>query len=530
MVTEGFRVLVTDNLSPEGVKVLKGEGLEVDVQNELTPQELLSIISDYDALIVRSKTKVRAEVIERATRLKVIGRAGVGLDNIDVEAATRRGIVVMNCPEANTISTAEHALAMLLSLARNIPQANISLKGKKWEKKKFVGVELYDKTLGILGLGRIGSHLAKCARGIGMKVLAYDPFLSPERSQRVGVELVSFEGLLKRSDFISVHTPLTSSTKHLIGEKEFSLMKKGIRILNCARGGIIDEEALYRALKGGKVAGAALDVFEKEPPGDNPLLTLDNVVVTPHLGASTQEAQFKVAVGVARQVAEALKKGVFRNAVNIPQVEPELWRELKPYLELAEGMGRLQAQMVEGNVESIRVKFSGSIVDYDLLPLTNALLKGFLGKMVSEMVNLVNAPLLARERGIEVIESKSSRSVDFANLITMEVITSKGETSLEGTVLGREDKRLVNLKGYKVDVPLEGYLLITFHQDKPGLIGRIGLLLGEHRVNIARLSLDRNKIGGKAAAIFNIDSPPPEVALQKMVEIEGLNQVKVVKV
>lgn len=525
-----MKVLVSDPLSKEGLKELKKEKkLVVEVKCDLSPQELKKVIKDYDGIIIRSGTNLTRDIINNAKKLKVIGRAGVGLDNIDVEAATQRGIIVMSAPGANTISTAEHTMSLILSLSRNIPRANESLRQSKWDRKKFMGVELHEKTLGIIGLGRIGQEVAKRALSFGMKVIANDPFLSLEVAKRLEVRLVGLKELLKRSDYVSLHFPLTDETHHLIGEKEFRLMKKGARIINCARGGIIDEDALYRAIKKGKIAGAALDVFEKEPPTDNPLLLLDSVVVTPHLGASTEQAQVKVAIDIARQMADALLDRGVRNAVNMPSMAPEVCKEIQPYIILAEKLGSLETQLIEGRLKRVKIRYCGDIIGCELAPITLALIKGLLAPIVKDTVNYVNAPVIAKERGIEVVETKSSAALDFANLITVDAETDKMKSTLAGTLFGKSDPRIVIIDGYHVDVIPSGYMLIVYNVDKPGIIGELGTVMGENGINIASMTFGRRKKGGDAITVLNVDSAVPPKLLERMKTFNYIQDIKLVK-
>ncbi len=525
-----MKILVSDKLSEKGIEILKkAGGLVVDVKTGLAKEQLIAEIPKYDGLIIRSGTKVTADIINAAKNLKVIGRAGIGVDNVDVDAASKKGIVVMNTPEGNIVTTAEHAIAMMLSLARKIPQASASIKAKKWEKG-FMGVEVYNKTLGVIGLGRIGSIVASRAKGLSMNVIAYDPFISKERALNLGVELVELQDIFKRADFISVHTPKTSETTYLIAEKEFSIMKKGVRIINCARGGIIDEKALYKAIKDKIVAGAALDVFEKEPvQPDNPLLELDEVICTPHLGASTDEAQLNVAIDVAEQIVEFFKKGQIRNAVNVPSISAELLSKIQPYLTLGEKMGSLHAQLIEGGVKGITIKYSGDITNLGVKPITISIIKGFLKSFVGEGVNMVNAPFIAKERGIEVTETTTSESHDFASLISVTVKTEKQEKLIEGTVFGKNDPRIVRIDEYWVEASPSGNMLIFSNIDAPGVIGKIGTILGDDKVNIAGMQLGRNKPKGNAVSIVNIDSPIPDKTLQKIRSMPNILYAKMVK-
>ncbi len=524
-----YRVLVTDNLSPQGVEILQNTpGIEAVVDNEISAEGLAESLNDFDALVVRSRTKLTAALIEKADRLKVVGRAGTGLDNIDIEAATKRGIAVMNTPGGNTVTTAEHALSLLFSLTRKVPQACASLKAGKWEKKKFQGHELFHKTLGVLGLGQIGSVVADRAKGLKMDVIAYDPYLTAEIAQKKGVEAVTIDELLARSDYITVHVPLNQSTHHLLNAEAFSKMKEGVMLVHCARGGIVDEQALLEALKSGKVAGAALDVFETEPPGENPLLALDNVICTPHLGASTTEAQVNVAVAVAEQIADYLTRGLIRNAVNVPSVSREALPLLRPYIRLCERMGSFYAQMAPGPVEEVRAEYSGDLAGYESRPLTVALLKGLLEAIrEEETVNYVNAPLIAEDHGIRITEGTTKRDVNFTNKVTIYFRSGSREDRLMGAVFGNDGPpRLVRMNQYFGEAILEGDMLMMENLDKPGIIGAIGVLLGENGINIAGFHLGRDQAGGKAVAFINVDAPVPREVLEKASKLPNILSVK----
>ncbi|MFB3897435.1 MAG: phosphoglycerate dehydrogenase [bacterium] len=525
-----MKILVSDPLSEQGVAILKKEpGFEVDFKPKMPKEELLACIGNYEALLVRSETKVTQDVIDAGKNLKIIGRAGVGLDNVDIEAASKRGIIVMNTPGGNTISTAEQTFSLLLALSRNIPQAVASLKAKKWDRKKYTGVEVYGKTLGILGLGRIGAEVAKRAQAFGMKVIAADPFISAERAQQLGVELVKKSEVIKRADYITVHAPLNAETKSMIGPEEFEYMKDGVRIINCARGGIVDEKSLYENLKSGKVAGAALDVYEKEPPLDSPLIDLENCVTTPHLGASTEEAQINVAIEIAEQVIDALKGRTVRNAINVPAIEPEVLALIHPYLTLAEKLGSLQAQLAEGRIQEVRVHYCGEVCKYNTSPITVAIVKGILDPILNETVNYVNAPFLAKDRGMKVVESKSSEAEDFATLIAVTVKTETKESSAVGTLFGKSDPRIVRLDGFHIDAVPFGYMLILSNEDVPGIIGSVGATLGKYKINIAGLALGRKEKGGLAVTSLNVDETVPDdvlVEIRKLSHVLGAKLVK----
>ena len=526
-----MKVLISDSMSDRCVEIFKSApGLQVDVNTKLKPEELKKVIKDYHALVVRSATKVTAQIIEAADNLKVVGRAGTGVDNIDMQAATKKGIVVMNTPGGNTITTAEHAMSMLMALARKIPQATASMRKGEWEKKKFEGTEVTSKTLGILGVGNIGSVVADRAQGLRMNVIAYDPYLSQEAANRMGVELVSLDELYKKSDFISIHVPLTNETKNLVNKDAFAKMKKGVKIINCARGGIVNEKDLCDAIKAGIVSSAALDVFEKEPtPPDNPLLQMEEVILTPHLGASTAEAQENVAIAIAEQIVDYLIKGTIRNAVNVPSVPAELLANLGPYITLAEKLGIFQGQILKGGIEEVTIEYSGDVVSYDVAPVTIAAIKGLLDQLMDQQVNFVNAPFVAKERGIKVIEIKSSRAIDFASSITIKVKTKEEENLIEGALFGKKEPRIVRIDKFFLDAVPEGYLLVLHNYDKPGVIGNVGTLLGSGNINIARLHLGRQAVGGEAVSVWNIDTPLPTDLLSKLLKLPHMISAKVVR-
>lgn len=525
-----MRVLVSDALAEKGVEILKKGGLKVDVNTGLKPEELLKIIPDYDGLIIRSATKVTREVVAAAKNLKIIGRAGSGLDNVDIPAATKRGIVVMNTPGGNTVTTAEHAVALLVSMARRVPQADASTKSGKWEKKKFMGMELFNKTLGIIGVGAIGSHVAKIAQGMMMNVLAYDAFLSPEKAKELGVEVVDLEGLLTRSDVITIHAPLTPDTKHMINAASIEKMKAGVRIINCARGGIVDESDLYDALKAGKVAAAAFDVFEKEPVDpSHPLLTLENFICTPHLGAATKEAQENVALAIAEQAVDFLVRDVARFAVNLPSVPSDLLPKLQPYIDLAEKVGSFIGQTSECGLEEITITYVGEAADIDTAPIKIAALKGLLSPILEEAVNSVNAPEIAKERGIQIIEGKRSDAGNFSSLLSIKVKSGETERTVTGAIFNKTEPRLVEIDGMALEVIPFGNMLYTASEDQPGVIGTLGAFLSEHHINISRMQLGREKVGGKAISVIGVDSILGSEVLGKMKSLPHLLSVKQVK-
>lgn len=521
-----MKVLISDNISQKCIDILKEAGLEVDVRTGLKPQELKECIGEYHALIIRSATKVTADIIESAKNLKVIGRAGSGLDNVDKVTATKKGIVVMNTPGGNTITTAEHTIALMVSLARQIPQATMSMKAGKWEKKKFMGVELYNKTLGIIGIGNIGSQVAKRMQAFSMNIIAYDPFLSEERAKAMGVEKVELDELFKRSDFITVHTPLTPETKNLINKESFKIMKNGVFIINCARGGIVNEKDLYNAIIEGKVAGAALDVFEKEPPEDNPLIQLESVVTTPHLGASTKEAQEKVAIAIAEQVVDYLLHNTIRNAVNFPSIPADQIPKLQPYINLAEKLGSFTSQIFEGGVTEITVEYHGEASEINFAPVTIAAVKGFLTPILEETVNFVNAIIIAKERGIDVREVKVTEATDYQSLIALRVKAKDKENYVAGTLFSKKDPRIVFINNFKVEIVPEGELLFMYNNDKPGVIGNIGTLLGQNNINIARMHFGRETPGGKAISVVSIDSPASIELLDAIKNLPNILSVK----
>lgn len=523
-----MKVLISDSLSQSGIEILKKAGLEVDVKTGMSPDELKTCIGDYHSLIIRSATRVTSDVVEEARNLRAIGRAGSGLDNVDKAAATKKGIVVMNTPGGNTITTAEHTIALMFAMARQIPQATASMKIGKWEKKRFMGVELYNKTLGIVGIGNIGKHVAKRAQAIGMNVIGYDPYLSDENAREIGIEKVELNELFRRSDFITFHTPITAETRNMINKNTIRLMKDGVRIINCARGGIINEADLYDAIKNRKVAGAALDVFEKEPPGDNPLLTSDNVVCTPHLGASTEEAQENVAIAIAEQIADYLVHGIIRNAVNFPSVPAEQVQKLQPYLTLAERLGGFASQVFEGAVTEVTIEYRGEASELNTAPLTIAAIKGFLATILEETVNFVNAPVIARERGIGVQEMKSADAGDYQSTIGLRIKADGKENNLVGTLFSRKDPRIVKINSYPVEIVPEGNMLFIYNNDRPGVIGNIGSYLGQCNINIARMHFGRETPGGRAISVVSIDTPVTQAQLEEIKKMPNILSVKVV--
>lgn len=523
-----FKVLVLDRVDPAGIALL-GAVAEVDARDSVAPDELLRIIGDYDALMVRSATKATAAVIEAGKRLKVIGRAGVGVDNIDVPAATARGVIVLNSPDGNTVAAAEHATALMLALARHLSAADAAMKQGEWKRERFTGIELYQKTLGVVGLGKIGSRVAKAALALGMRVIVTDPFLAPERAQELQVEPVSFDTLLAQSDFISMHVPKTPETTGLFGASTLARCKRGVRLINCARGGILDEAALAEAILSGQVAGAALDVFATEPLPESPLRALgDAVILTPHLGASTEEAQVKVAVDVAEQIAMVLKGESARSAVNIPAMRPEILEPVRPFLGIAEQLGSFIAQWLEGRVEQVEIVYQGGLAAKNVAPLTVTLLKGMLAQ-VAEGVNAVNALMVAKQRGIEVKESKSSEAADYADLLTVTVRGGGQVHTVAGTLLGNHEPRLVRIDAHAFNLSPAGGILMVPHEDRPGVIGQVGTLLGQNGINIFGFQLGRQSKGGPALMVLNVDEAVGSAAIAQIEAIDGYAGVHYVR-
>ncbi|WP_088833461.1 phosphoglycerate dehydrogenase [Paenibacillus tyrfis] len=518
-----YKVLVMDGISDMGIQLLyDASDVEVEKKNGLSEDELVAIIADYDALLVRSATKVTERIMGAGSKLKVVGRAGVGVDNINLEAATKRGIVVINAPDGNTIATCELTFAMMMSVARMIPQAYKKTVGGEWDRKTFVGVELRNKVLGVLGMGRIGSEVAKRAKAFGMEVLGYDPFLTEERAEKLGVKLGTVNEICAAADFITVHTPLTNETRHMISKPQFELMKKGARIINCARGGIIDEMALVEAIDAGIVAGAAFDVFEKEPPAaDHPFLNHPKIVVTPHLGASTVEAQENVAIDVSEEVLHILRDQPFKNAVNMPPVPANVLNALQPYFNLGEKLGVFLGQTIDGPVSEIVVNYSGDLTDVDTTPLTRYIVKGILDNQL-EGVNIVNAMHLAKTRGLNVVVQKSSTAKSFTNLVSVTLKTKQEERVLAGTLLSGYGERIVQIDQYPVDIAPSGHLLLISHNDKPGIIGKVGTLLGDNGVNIATMQVGRKVVGGSAIMVLTTDKETPKEVLDRLIQLPEL--------
>ena len=515
-----MKVLVSDVLGEIGIKMFQDEpGIEVDVNTGLEPEALKGIIGQYDGLVIRSATKVTEEILEAADSLKVVGRAGIGLDNVDIPAATKRGVVVMNTPTGNVVTTAEHTIAMMMALTRNIPWGTSTLKDGLWEKKKLQGREVYKKVLGVIGLGKIGSIVADRARGLKMHVIVHDSFVAPEHIEKAGFEPVSLDELYSRADYITLHVPKLKDTTGLINKAAFEKMKDGVMIINCARGGIVDEADLNEALRSGKVAGAALDVFETEPPGVCPLFEIDRVICTPHLGASTLEAQTNVAVQVAEQIIAYLKHGTIINAVNVPAVSGDLMEEIGPLLTLADRMGCLLAQLATGPVKEVVIEFAGDFQDLDLSPVRTAVLKGLLTPMIKDDVNFVNAEVLAKERGLKVTETTIPETEEYINLITVRAYYDDGKSKVAGTIFGLKDPRVVNINNFRLELHPEGRFILIHNHDKPGAIGSIGTLLGENKINISKMRVGQEEGGDKTMIFLRTDDFIPDDVMKKLEDL-----------
>ena len=518
-----YKVLVSDNVAREGIDILQTvEEIEVDVKKNLSPEELKGIIGDYDALVIRSVTKVSEDIIAAAKKLKVIGRAGVGVDNINVEKATNAGIVVMNTPGGNTISTAEHVFCLMMALSRNIPQANYSMKAGHWDRTKYVGIELRGKTLGILGLGNVGQVVAQRAVAFKMNVLGVDPFISKEMAQRLGVELTTLDEIWARADYITLHTPLNESTYHLVNAETLAKCKDGVRIINCARGGIVSEEDLLKAIESGKVAGAALDVYENEPPGKCPVVHHEKIICTPHLGASTTEAQDIVTTMIAEQIRDFLLTGEVKNAVNIPSMEREMFKQLQPFLNLCKRMGNMLSQVAEGQLTRFDIIFYGDVRNLETWLITSSALEGLFTRGYAESVNIINARITAEKLGIEINEIKSSEERDFKNCIEMTVYTDIGNLKILGTILGKNYPHILRFQEFELEFIPEGHVLITRHNDCPGIIGKIGTVLGRKKINIAQMALARNSLTGEASVVINTDDIVDKDTLDEIRAIKGI--------
>ncbi len=515
-----MRVLVSDPLAEEGIRRLE-TAAEVDVITNLSQEELIERIKGYDALVIRSGTKVTADVINAADRLKVIARAGVGVDNVDVDAATKKGIIVVNAPGGNTISAAEHTIAMMLALARNIPQAHASVRRGEWNRKKYTGVEVYNKTLGIIGLGRIGTEVAKRMKAFGMRILAYDPFITESKAAELGIKLASLEEIYRESDFITVHTPLTPETRNMIDEPQIKLMKPTVRIINCARGGIINEAALAKAVAENRIAGAAVDVYTKEPPVGNPLLEQEKIITTPHLGASTAEAQINVALAVADQIIAISRGQLPTTAVNLISISPETMAMMEPYMDLAERMGKLLGQLGSSRFEQVDIVYGGTVAEKDVRLITLAAVKGILSA-IGAQANLVNAVTLLKEKGIKLMESKTETANGYSNLITMRLKTATETFAVHGTVYRPDDRRIVQINDYRVHVPTEGHLVLVLHEDRPNIIGPVCVVLGEANINIGSMHVGRIAGGEPQLMVLNVDTPVTDETMKKILAVSGV--------
>jgi D-3-phosphoglycerate dehydrogenase len=523
------KVLISDSLSPAAVKIFEDRGVDVDFKTGMSPEELIACIGDYDGLAVRSATKVTKDVLAAATNLKVVGRAGIGVDNIDVDEATARGVIVMNTPFGNSITTAEHAIAMMFALARDIPEANASTQAGKWEKNRFMGVEVTSKTLGVIGCGNIGSIVADRALGLKMKVVAYDPYLTGERAKDLGVRKVELDELLAQADFITLHTPLTDATRDIIDADAIAKMKEGVRVINCARGELVDEAAMVEALKSGKVAGAAIDVFRDEPAKESPYFGLENVVCTPHLGAATTEAQENVALQVAEQMSDFLNSGAVVNALNMPSVSAEDAPKLRPYMRLAEELGAFTGQLTRSGLKSVTIDYDGAVADLNTRPLTAIVLKGLLSELM-DSVNMVNAPIIARDRDIDVTESTHERASDYQTLIRLTVETENSTRTVAGTLFGGDKPRMVEVNGITMEAELGETMLYVANKDRPGFIGNLGRTLGEAGINIATFHLGRADAGGDAIALVNTDGLVGDETLEKVRALADVVQAEALQI
>ncbi len=516
-----MKVLVSDKMSETGIEIFRNrDGIEVDVNTGLSQEELIEIIPQYDGLAIRSSTQVTAEVLAAATNLKVVARAGIGLDNVDIDEATKKGVAIMNTPGGNTVTTAEHAIAMMMAMTRNIPRGTASLKAGKWDKKMLQGREISNKILGVIGFGNIGSIAAGLGKGLKMKVIVFDPNISSEHIEKAGFEYVSLDELYSRADYITIHVPKMDATIDLLDAEAFGKMKDGVMVVNCARGGIINEAALQDAIVSGKVAGAALDVFSSEPPGNHPLLELDQVIATPHLGASTREAQTNVAVAAANQIIAYLLNDTVINAVNVPSVTGEILKQLGPFLHLTEKMGKMQSQITPGGVKQVDIEYIGKFPDLDLKPVTINAIKGVLAEFVKYDVNSVNAISLANEMGIKITESTSQEAGNFLNLVRMTVVTEEKTNIVEGTIFGKDDARIVRINKFRLEVIPEGHLALIHNVDRPGSIGAIGVKLGEHQINIARMMVGREEDGERNIIFLRTDTPVPPEVVKEIIDLD----------
>lgn len=521
-----YKILMTYN-NTEGMESLfKHPDFKIEIHAKPSPEQFKELIKDYDGLMIRSEVKVTPDIIEAGSKLKFIGRAGTGVDNVDIPSATQKGIIVANVPGGNTISAAEHTIGLILCLARNIPDAYKSLKNKEWKREKFMGSELQGKTLGLIGLGRIGKEVAHRMTAFGMRVIAYDPFANKEFAERLSIELVTLDELYAQSDYISVHSPLNETTRNMINAESIKKMKKGVRLVNCARGGIIDEKALAEAIKSGYIKGAALDVFQKEPPVDWTIVESEGTVVTPHLAASTEEAQVKIAQELSEVVIEYFTKGVIRNSVNVPNLDWDTYKKLEPYLLLVEKLGSFQSQIIEGGIKEVELEYKGEISTFNTNPLLMAYLKGLLSPILDIRVNFVNAPVIAKERGIKIKETKTEEVEDYTSLVSARVSTDKGDVTVSAALFGHKNQRIVYLNGLSVDIVPSGCMLIVTNIDRPGIIGQIGVFLGKNAINIANMQVARKELGGEAVTIITVDTCVPQEIIKQLSNFSGINKVK----
>jgi D-3-phosphoglycerate dehydrogenase len=524
-----YKILVSDKLSEDAINMLKGEkDIEAVVKTGMTEDQLAEELPNYDALIIRSASKVTAKTLEKVKKLKVIGRAGVGVDNVDMAAATAKGVIVMNTPDANTLSTAEQTITLIMGMARNLPQADASLKAKKWERNKFTGIELYGKTLGVVGLGRIGTEVAKRMASFGMKLIGYDPFITKEKADALGIDTMSVAEVIKKADIITFHVPKNKETTNMITAKEIATMKDGVMVVNCARGGIINEKDLADALKSGKIKRAALDVYDNEPPFDSDLFTVDPAVIimAPHLGASTVEAQENVGKVIVEQVIETVRGGMVRNALNIPAVDPEVLKEMQPYLTLNDKLGKFAAQLVDGNVKSITIEYSGEAAKFNMKYLTIGAVKGFLSPAMGDSVNFVNAMPLAKERGIAVVEKTTTVTTDYPNLVSVTIETEKERRSVYGSLTIKKEAMIVKVDKFDVEIAPEKNIIVYKNYDKPGVIGRMGTVLGANNINIASFVLGRNKEEKIALGVVTVDNEVPKTIIDSIKNMEDIIEVK----
>lgn len=526
------KVLVTDSVDQKAIDVLTAcKEIEVVVDHKISAEDLEKRMGEFEAIVIRSRTKMTPAIIKAGKNLKIIARAGVGVDNVDLETASNQGVIVVNSPEGNTVAAAEHTLALMMSLTRQVPDAHISMKAGKWDRAKFMGSEVYKKKLGLIGFGKIGAWVAKASYAMGMQIMVYDPFVSKDVVEKLDYQYVpNLDELFKNADYITLHIPKTKDTANIISAENIARMKKGVKIINCARGGLIDEKALADALVSGQVGGAALDVFNSEPPeANNPLANAPNIILTPHLGASTEEAQVNVAIDVSEQIVDVLTGGMARSAVNIPSMKPEIMGQIKQYMPLAERLGALVSQVISGGIKEVNVNYMGTVAGKPLAPLSTAVIKGLLTPTMKERVNFVNASLIAKERAIELKESKSDDAHDYTDLIQVEIVTDKDKHTVTGTLMDGKEPRIVSIDKYKINIAPTGNLLLIYHHDEPGIIGKLGTMLGNNKINIAAMQVGREQVGGQALMVVNIDTPCSDELLSQIEKEKGFAKVKQVQ-